>query len=279
MCAGLDVVRLVHEPVAAALAYGLDVEEDQTVLVFDLGGGTYDVSILEVGGGVVEVLATGGDAQLGGNDLDHVLMDWIAKTHLEPQGVFVHKDPELHIRLRSTVVAAKEKLSTEEKVRVVMPVGPMGRTEVVLTRQLLEELSAELFRQLRLPIDQACWQAGIDLGSSTLEGEFRKNGDLRRETDPKRKVPRPTGSARARRSGRPISGNGRRTGISEVILVGGATRMPAVRKFVKNMTGIEPRESLVDPDLAVALGAALQAGIYQGQLGDVLVMDPWKVSE
>lgn len=145
MCAGLEVVRLIHEPVAAALAYGVDLKEDRTVLVFDLGGGTYDVSILEVGNGVVEVLATGGDPHLGGDDFDAAIARWLGDEHLRPRGVDPG-DPAVASGLRAVAEAAKVRLSSVERVAVAMPLPGGGRAEAVVTRQKVEELCGELFR-------------------------------------------------------------------------------------------------------------------------------------
>jgi len=266
MLAGLEVVRLIHEPVAAALAYGFNLQEDKTVLVFDLGGGTYDISILEVGGGVVEVLATGGEAYLGGDDWDRALSDWLAMNYLKPAGVPSHLS-SVRANLRGVAEQAKIELSTQEKVVVRMPGGSGGRSiEVTLTRQLLEEISADLFRKARQAIDIACWQAGVDLGSSHLEAEVKKGKQVPKVDKGLSTVPRAK------------YGNERRQPISEVLLVGGATRMAAIKTFVKNMTGIDPKEGSINPDEAVALGAAIQAGIYQGTVKDLMVLDPWKAS-
>ncbi|KAL4457798.1 hypothetical protein ABPG75_012663 [Micractinium tetrahymenae] len=278
--AGLEQIRIIREPVAAALAYGLDAEEDQTVLVFDLGGGTFDVSLLEVGGGVIEVLSTGGDAHLGGDDWDAAIMDWLIKEHLKPARVDC-RDPRLLANLRGVAEAAKIKLSTEERVVIRMPVG--GGIEAALTRQMFESMTKHLFRKARLPLDQACWQAGVDLGTVVKEyddavravkkGAASKAGGKR-------------GAARTAKgqAAKELAEGGvqirpkRRMPVGKVLLVGGATRMPAIRRFVRNMTGLDPAEFVVDPDLAVALGAAVQAGIYEGQVSDLMVMDVWQAS-
>jgi heat shock 70kDa protein 1/2/6/8 len=237
--AGLESVKIVREPVAAALAYGLDARVDQTVLVFDLGGGTFDVSLLEVGGGVIEVLSTGGDPHLGGDDWDAAIAQWLVEKHLQPRGVNC-SDPAIVAGLRAVAEAAKIKLSTEERVVVRMPIA--GGIEATLTRQTFEGLTADLFRRARLPLDQACWQAGVDLGTAMKEWE---DGMAREKRGRK--------GRKASRGGAEVAGvqirPKRRLPVGEVLLVGGATRMPAVRRFVKNMTGIDPKEFAVDPDL------------------------------
>ncbi|PRW56291.1 molecular chaperone [Chlorella sorokiniana] len=272
--AGLEAVRIIREPVAAALAYGLDAQEDQTVLVFDLGGGTFDVSLLEVGGGVIEVLSTGGDATLGGDDWDAAIMQWLVDEHLKPARVDC-TDPRLVANLRAAAEAAKIKLSSEERVVIRMPVG--GGIEAVLTRQMFESLTKDLFRRARLPLDQACWQAGVDLGTAVKQHEdavrtAKKGGSKK------------GGSGRQRQAALAQAASGvqirpkRRMPVSKVLLVGGATRMPAIRRFVRNMTGLDAAEFVVDPDLAVALGAAVQAGIFEGEVSELMVMDVWQAT-
>ncbi|DBA67062.1 TPA: hypothetical protein ACH3X2_001393 [Trebouxia sp. C0005] len=261
--AGLQTVRLIREPVAAALAYGVNLKKDQTVLVLDLGGGTYDVSILEVGQGVVEVLATGGDTQLGGDDFDNVIVDWLIKEHLRPAGI-QWRQPAVLSQLKAIAEAAKIRLSETSSVVIKMPLkGRDGQlVEAVLSQQEFEQLSADLFRRARLPLDQACWQAGVDLGSvrADQENEKKRQGKSKKRALPKAQL-RPK----------------RRAPISQVLLVGGSTRMPAMRRFVLNMTGLEPA-TLVQPDEAVALGAAVQAGILEGQVSDVMVLDVWQAN-
>jgi molecular chaperone DnaK len=265
--AGLGTVRIIREPVAAALAYGLSADQDQTVLVFDLGGGTFDVSLLEVGGGVVEVLSTGGDPHLGGDDWDAAIAEWLVASYLEPARVDC-TDPKVVASLKSVAEAAKIGLSRRERVVVRMPAG--GGVEAALTRQAFEGLTAGLFRRARLPLDQACWQAGVDLGTAVRDHDDAVRAARRGGKASRAAAEAATGGVQLRPR--------RRLPVSEVLLVGGATRMPAVRRFVKNMTGITPREASVDPDLAVALGAAVQAGVYQGSVGDLMVMDVWQAS-
>jgi heat shock protein 1/8 len=268
MMAGLKKVRLLREPVAAALAYGIRAEKDQTVLVFDLGGGTFDVSLLEVGGGVIEVLSTGGDPHLGGDDWDQVIIDWLKQQYLKPAGVDTD-DPQMIANLKAVAEAAKMQLSKSDTAVIRMPVA--GGIEAFLNRQKFESLAEDLFRRARLPLDMACWQAGVDLGTALKEWETAQTALRKRDG----------GQRRAKKA---VQDQGvqitpkKRMPVSEVLLVGGATRMPAVRKFVENMTGLVPKETNVDPDLAVALGAAVQAGIYEGNVSDVMIMDIWQAS-
>ena len=272
---GLETVRIMREPIAAALAYGLSAEEDQTVLVFDLGGGTFDVSLLEVGGGVIEVLSTGGDPHLGGDDWDAAIVTWLINSHLKPAGVNCD-NPGIVANLKSISEAAKIKLSTEEKVVIRMPVG--GGIEAVLTRQMFEGMTVDLFRRARLPLDQACWQAGVDLGTAVQEYEDAVRSVKKKGKGGSGSRAGAAAAAELAATGVPQIRPKRRMPVSEVLLVGGATRMPGVRRFVRNMTGIEPKDTSIDPDLAVALGAAVQAGIYEGQVSDLMVMDVWQAS-
>ncbi|KAG2453319.1 hypothetical protein HYH02_001543 [Chlamydomonas schloesseri] len=272
--AGLETVRLLREPVAAALAYGLDLREDATVLVFDLGGGTYDVSLLEVGAGTVEVLSTGGDAHLGGDDWDAAISNWVERNYLSPAGLDPRSDPRLRANLRALAQAAKHSLSEADEVVLRMPVGGRGGgpLEVTLTRSTLEEeLTQELWRRCRLPLDQACWQAGVDL-NEVVGGHEAMKEQLRNRGVPSWKLEAMQPEIRPRK----------RAPLSAVLLVGGATRMPAVRSFLRNMTGLEPiggaQQGGVDPDEAVALGAAVQAGILQGEISNLMVMDQWQAS-
>ena len=273
--AGLEAVRIMREPIAAALAYGLSAEEDQTVLVFDLGGGTYDVSLLEVGGGVIEVLSTGGDPHLGGDDWDAAIVSWLISEHLKPAGVDC-TEPSIMANLKAVAEAAKIKLSSDEKIVIRMPVG--GGIEAILTRKMFEGMTADLFRRARLPLDQACWQAGVDLGTAVREFDDAVRSIKKGGKGGSGSSKGASAAADLAATGAPQIRPKRRMPVSEVLLVGGATRMPGVRRFVRNMTGIEPRETLVDPDLAVALGAAVQAGIYEGQVSDLMVMDVWQAS-
>ncbi|MEW5299539.1 MAG: hypothetical protein WDW36_002546 [Sanguina aurantia] len=266
--AGLETVRIIREPVAAALAYGLDVREDQTVLVFDLGGGTFDVSILEVGNGTVEVLSTGGDAHLGGDDWDAAIVDFLVSTHLGPAGIDC-TSPMLRANLKALAEGAKMTLSMHESVVLRMPVGGPkgGPLEVPFTRDQFEKLTEHLWRRCRQPLDQACWQAGVDLGQAVGQLEAKKE-TLRSRGVPTWKLDTLQPQIRPKR----------RDALTKILLVGGATRMPAVRRLILNMTGIEPMQGAIDPDEAVALGAAVQAAILQGDISNVMVMDQWQAS-
>lgn len=228
--AGLTTVRLLKEPVAAALAYGVDVEEDETVFVFDLGGGTFDVSILEVGGGVVEVLATGGDANLGGDDFDRAVAEWLAS---EAKTLGAEVDPRGAL---SVARKAREALSTQDKVEIPMPGGQTR----VMTRSLFEKLVADVLRRMRQPVSVAADSAGVDL-EAIMENANKKDGA-------------------SRAAGRPFD---------KILLVGGATRTPCVRRFVENTMGRKANEALVNPDEAVALGAAIHAGSLEGSIGHI----------
>ncbi|GLI64484.1 hypothetical protein VaNZ11_007759, partial [Volvox africanus] len=267
--AGLETVRLLREPVAAALAYGLDLRTDSVVLVFDLGGGTYDVSLLEVGNGTVEVLSTGGDAHLGGDDWDAAIANWLERTHLRPAGLDPATDPRLRANLRALAQAAKHSLTDSEEVVMRMPVGGPGSgpLEVRLTRTQLDDLTQELWRRCRLPLDQACWQAGVDL-NEVVGGHEALKEQLRNRGVPGWKIQALQPEIRPRK----------RSPLGTVLLVGGATRMPAVGRFISNMTGLQPLEAALDPDEAVALGAAVQAGILQGEISNLMVMDQWQAS-
>ncbi|GIL56890.1 hypothetical protein Vafri_12177, partial [Volvox africanus] len=267
--AGLETVRLLREPVAAALAYGLDLRTDSVVLVFDLGGGTYDVSLLEVGNGTVEVLSTGGDAHLGGDDWDAAIANWLERTHLRPAGLDPASDPRLRANLRALAQAAKHSLTDSEEVVLRMPVGGPGGgpLEARLTRTQLDELTQELWRRCRLPLDQACWQAGVDL-NEVVGGHEALKEQLRNRGVPGWKIQALQPEIRPRK----------RSPLGTVLLVGGATRMPAVGRFISNMTGLQPLEAALDPDEAVALGAAVQAGILQGEISNLMVIDQWQAS-
>ena len=228
--AGCEKVRLLREPVAAAIAYGVDVGGDETVFVFDLGGGTFDVSVLDVGGGVVEVLATGGDPHLGGDDLDRALALWLAR---EAEALGAGVDP------RGALMAARrarERLSEETETVVPMP----GGAAKTLTRPVLEKCCASVLRRMRMPVETAADAAGINLEAlQTAAARKGKRSDR----------------GAARKAGRPFD---------HVLLVGGATKTPAVRRFVENTFGRKPSAGLVNPDEVVALGAAAHAGALEG---------------
>jgi molecular chaperone DnaK len=228
--AGLDVVRIINEPTAAALAYGLDKKDNETILVFDLGGGTFDVSVLEVGDGVVEVKATHGDTHLGGDDWDQAVLNWIAEEFRREQGIDLRADRQALQRLREAAEKAKIELSTVTETEMNLPFitadasGPK-HLQMKLTRAKLEQLTEDLVARLRPPFAAALHDAGLS---------------------PDR--------------------------VDEVVLVGGATRMPMVQELVRSLTGKEPHKG-VDPDEVVAIGAAIQAGVLAGDVKDVLLLD------
>ena len=228
--AGLKTVRLLKEPVAAALAYGVDVDEDETVFVFDLGGGTFDVSVLEVGRGTVEVLATGGDPNLGGDDFDRAVAQWLSS---EAKKLGAEVDPRGAL---SVARKAREALSIQDKVDIPMP-GGETRT---MTRSLLEKLVIDVLRRMRHPVSAAADSAGVDL-EAIMENANKKDGA-------------------SRAAGRPFD---------QILLVGGATRSPCVRRFVENTMGRKANEKLVNPDEAVALGAAIHAGSLEGSIENI----------
>src|SRR5437868_3582604 len=228
--AGLDVKRIVNEPTAAALAYGLDKKKDEKIAVFDLGGGTFDISILEIGDGVVEVKATNGDTFLGGEDFDQRVIDYLADEFKKDQGIDLRKDRMALQRLKEAGEKAKCELSTVTETDINLPfitadqTGPKHLT-MTLTRAKLEALCGDLLEKTAGPCRAALKDAGL--------------------TAPN---------------------------IDEVILVGGMTRMPKVVETVHTLFGREPHKG-VNPDEVVAVGAAIQAGVLQGEVKDVLLLD------
>ncbi|OKH26047.1 molecular chaperone DnaK [Hydrococcus rivularis NIES-593] len=229
--AGLEVLRIINEPTAASLAYGLDQQQNKKILVFDLGGGTFDVSILEVGDGVIEVRATSGDTQLGGNDFDKRIVDWLAEQFLEQHGVDLRRsDRQALQRLIEAAEKAKIELSGVSVTDINLPFitvtedGPQ-HIETRLTRAKFEELCGDLVSRLRRPLKRAIADAGLS----------------------------------------PVQ-------IDEVVLVGGASRMPMVQALVRSFIDKEPNQN-VNPDEVVAVGAAIQAGILQGEVKDILLLD------
>ncbi|MGA2210464.1 MAG: molecular chaperone DnaK [Acidimicrobiales bacterium] len=229
--AGLEVLRIINEPTAAALAYGLDKEgADQTVLVFDLGGGTFDVSLLDIGEGVFEVKATAGNTHLGGDDWDQRVIDWLVKSFKDTEGVDLSNDKMALQRLKEAGEKAKIELSSVQETTINLPFitatneGPK-HLDLKLTRAKLQELTEDLVEALRGPFESAISDAGL-----TKED------------------------------------------IDHVILVGGATRTPAVQELVHSLTGKEPHKG-VNPDEVVAVGAAIQAGVLKGEVKDVLLLD------
>jgi molecular chaperone DnaK len=228
--AGFDVERIINEPTAAAMAYGLDDDADQTVLVYDLGGGTFDVSILDLGGGVYEVVATNGDNDLGGDDWDQAIIDWLADEFESEHGIDLRDDRQALQRLKDAAEEAKIELSSRKETEINLPFitatddGPI-HLEESLTRAKFESLTADLIDRTEAPTEQALEDAGYD-----------------------------------------------KEEIDDVILVGGSTRMPQVKEQVEDMLDIEPKGN-VNPDEAVALGAAIQGGVLGGEVDDIVLLD------
>ena len=228
--AGLEVLRIINEPTAAALAYGLDKKKNETILVFDLGGGTFDVSILDVGEGVIEVRATNGDTHLGGDDWDQRIVNWVADEFKKEYGIDLRQDRQALQRLREAAEKAKIELSSVMETEINLPyitadaTGPK-HLQIKLSRAKFEQLSEDLVERLRGPFNAALKDAGMKAAV-----------------------------------------------INEVVLVGGATRMPMVQDLVRSLTGKEPHKG-VNPDEVVAVGAAIQAGVLAGDVKDVLLLD------
>ena len=232
--AGLEVLRIINEPTAAALAYGLEKDEGKTIAVYDLGGGTFDVSILEIGDGVFEVKSTNGDTFLGGEDFDAAVVNWLADKFKEKEGIDLRTDRLALQRLKEAAEKAKIELSSAATTEINQPFITArmegGATTplhlvVTLTRAELEKLVAPLIDRTKEPMKKALKDAGIDAKD-----------------------------------------------IAEVVMVGGQTRMPRVREVVKEFFGKEPHTG-VNPDEVVAMGAAIQAGVLQGDVKDVLLLD------
>ena len=228
--AGLEVLRIINEPTAAALAYGLDKTENKTIAVYDLGGGTFDISILEVGDGVFEVKSTNGDTFLGGEDFDSKLVEYLADGFKKDEGIDLRGDKLALQRLKEAAEKAKIELSTAATTEVNLPFitadanGPKHLVKTI-TRADLEKLVEELVKRTLEPCKKAIKDAGVSASE-----------------------------------------------IDEVVLVGGMTRMPRVREVVKDFFGKEPHTG-VNPDEVVAIGAAIQAGVLQGDVKDVLLLD------
>ncbi|MET0648225.1 MAG: molecular chaperone DnaK [Pyrinomonadaceae bacterium] len=229
--AGLNVTRIVNEPTAAALAYGLDKKRNEKILVFDLGGGTFDVSVLEVGDGVFEVKSTAGDTHLGGDDFDKRVVDWLVEEFKKDQGIDLSKDRQALQRLTEAAEKAKIELSSAVETEINLPFitadasGPKHLL-LKLTRARFEELTRDLVERCMQPVRQALADAKLN------------------EKD-----------------------------LDEVILVGGSTRIPAVKELVKRLTGGKEPNQSVNPDEVVAVGAAIQAGVLTGEVKDVLLLD------
>jgi molecular chaperone DnaK len=228
--AGLEVLRIINEPTASALAYGLDKKTNETILVFDLGGGTFDVSVLEVGEGVIEVKSTNGDTHLGGDDWDQGIVTWAADEFKKQEGIDLRQDRQALQRLREAAEKAKVELSSMIETELNLPyitADASGPKHLVLklSRSKFEQMTEELLKRCRTPFENALKDAGL------------KASDL-----------------------------------NEVVLVGGATRMPMVQELVRTLTGKEPNKS-VNPDEVVAVGAAIQAGVLGGEVRDILLLD------
>ena len=229
--AGLEVLRIINEPTAAALAYGLDKKENETILVWDLGGGTFDVSVLEVGEGVIEVKSTNGDTHLGGDDWDQRIVDWIVDEFRKEQGIDLSQDRQALQRLREAAEKAKIELSTVLETEINLPFvtadasGPK-HLQMKLTRSKFEQLTDELVVRCRGPFESALADAKLNT-----------------------------------------------SGINEVVLVGGSTRMPMIQELVRELTGGKEPHKGVNPDEVVATGATIQAGVLGGEVKDVLLLD------
>ncbi|MEW5938499.1 MAG: molecular chaperone DnaK [Chloroflexota bacterium] len=229
--AGLEVMRIINEPTASALAYGLDKKKDETILVFDLGGGTFDVSVLEVGEGVIEVKATNGDTHLGGDDWDQRVVNWAADEFRKEQGIDLRQDRQALQRLREAAEKAKIELSSVLETEINLPYitadasGPK-HMQLKLTRAKFEQMTADLLERCRKPFESALKDASMNASK-----------------------------------------------LDEVVLVGGATRMPMVQELVRKLTnGKEPNKG-VNPDEVVSVGAAIQGGVLGGEVKDILLLD------
>jgi len=228
--AGLEVLRIINEPTASSLAYGLDKKKNEIIAVYDLGGGTFDISILDVGDGVFQVRATSGDTFLGGDDFDIRLMDYLIEQFKKDNGIDLHNDRQSMQRLKEAAEKAKIELSSTMQTEVNLPyltadsTGPKHLV-ITLTRAKLEQLTADLVDRTIAPLKQALSDAGLTAGE-----------------------------------------------ISEVVMVGGMTRMPAVQDRVRAFFGKEPHKG-VNPDEVVAIGAAIQAGVLGGEVKDILLLD------
>ena len=228
--AGLNVLRIINEPTAAALAYGIEKKKDEKIAVYDLGGGTFDISILELADGLFEVKSTNGDTHLGGDDFDHAVIDWLISEFKKEQGIDLNNDKMALQRLKEAAEKAKKELSSSLQTDINLPYltadasGPK-HLNVSLTRSKFEELIRDLVEKTRIPCEKAMKDAGLTLND-----------------------------------------------IDEIILVGGSTRIPLVQETVKNVFNKEPNKS-VNPDEAVAMGAAVQGGIIKGDVKDVLLLD------
>ncbi len=229
--AGLEVERILNEPTAAALAYGLDDESEKTVLVYDFGGGTFDVTVLEMGDGIYEVQSTEGDNNLGGDDFDQEIIDWVLEKFEEENGIDLSENDEALQRVRENAEEAKKELSSRKQTKINIPFihqddeGSTYNIDYELTRSKFEDLVEDLIQRTTDPTETAIEDAGIS-----------------------------------------------KSEIDDVILVGGTTRVPAVKEHVQAITGMEPDQE-VNPAEAVAQGAAIQAGSITGEMDDLLLLD------
>lgn len=228
--AGIDVLRIINEPTAASLSYGLDKKENETILVFDLGGGTFDVSVLEVGDGVFEVLSTSGDTHLGGDDFDRKIVEWLITEFKNDEGIDLGKDRQALQRLTEASEKAKMELSSLFQTDINLPfitstdTGPK-HLEKNITRAKFESLCSDLIERCKIPVNNALKDAQLD----SIK-------------------------------------------IDEIVLVGGSTRIPAIKELVKKIIGKDPNQS-VNPDEVVAIGAAVQGGVLAGEVKDILLLD------
>ncbi len=228
--AGLNVLRIINEPTASSLAYGMDKTGDRTIAVYDLGGGTFDISILDIGEGTFQVKSTNGDTHLGGDDIDQRVMDWICDEFRKESGIDLKQDRMALQRIKDAAEKAKKELSTVTQTEVNLPfitadaTGPKHLT-MGLSRAKLEQLTADLLDRTLEPLRQALKDAGITTAQ-----------------------------------------------VNDVVLVGGQTRMPKVQEIIRQFFGKEPVKG-VNPDEAVGLGAAIQAGVLKGEVGEVLLLD------
>jgi len=228
--AGLNVLRIINEPTASSLAYGMDKTGDRTIAVYDLGGGTFDISILDIGDGTFQVKSTNGDTHLGGDDIDQRIMDWICDEFRKESGIDLKQDRMALQRIKDAGEKAKKELSTVAQTEINLPFitadasGPKHLT-MTLSRSKLEQLSSDLIEKTLNPVTQALKDAGITAAQ-----------------------------------------------VDDVVLVGGQTRMPKVQDVIRQFFGKEPVKG-VNPDEAVALGAAIQAGVLKGEVGEVLLLD------
>jgi molecular chaperone DnaK len=228
--AGLDVLRIINEPTAASLAYGLDKKNNETILVFDLGGGTFDVSVLEVGDGVFEVLSTSGDTHLGGDDFDRKIVNSLIEDFFNEHQIDLNKDAQALQRLTEAAEKAKVELSTLTETVINLPFITANETgpkhiEAIITRTKFEQLCENLIFRCKIPVENALKDARLE-----------------------------------------------KSNIDEVVMVGGSTRIPAIKNLVKDLTGKIPNQT-VNPDEVVAVGAAIQGGVLSGEVKDILLLD------